>query len=228
MKKSKTKRICGVVIPLILILFAIVSAIFLGEKSYSFFTVLVVILACLPLLFSFELKNENAQKIVLLAVLTALSVLGRVVFAYIPFFKPVTAIVIIVGLYLGYEYGFVCGVLSALLSNFVFGQGPWTPFQMLSWGLIGLFCGLLANPLRKNIFLLLIVGFLSGIFFSVVMDLWNAVWLDGEFILERFLTLIISALPVTIIYGVSNVVFLLILAKPLGKKIARIQLKYGL
>ena len=78
--------------------------------------------------------------------MVALSVTGR----FIPFFKPVTALTVLTAVYLGGEAGFLCGALSAVISNFWFGQGPWTPFQMLAWGMIGLFAGLLASPLKRS------------------------------------------------------------------------------
>ena len=104
---------------------------------------------------SFEKGKNDARRIVIIAVMTALSVAGRFVFAPIPFFKPVTAIVIITAIYLGSEAGFITGAFSAVVSNFYFGQGPWTPFQMLAWGLIGFLAAcLLKNLLRVRCCLL--------------------------------------------------------------------------
>ena len=74
---------------------------------------------------------------VIAAVITALCVVGR----FIPFFKPIAALTIIAAVYLGGETGFMVGAMAALMSNFYFGQGPWTPFQMLAWGMIGLIAG---------------------------------------------------------------------------------------
>src|SRR5690625_7953059 len=79
---------------------------------------------------------------VVFAVLIALSSISRVLFAPIPVFKPVSAIVILTAIYFGAEAGFLVGALTALLSNIYFGQGPWTPFQMFAWGIIGLIAGL--------------------------------------------------------------------------------------
>lgn len=119
-------------------------------KAYLPVSVCIALLSCLPFFLAFEKKNGNVQLAVILAVMTALSVLGRFAFAAIPHFKPVSAIVIITGMYLGAQSGFLCGALSAVLSNILFGQGPWTPFQMLAWGLIGLFAALLGGILKKT------------------------------------------------------------------------------
>jgi hypothetical protein len=103
-----------------------------------------IILAALALIIvRFEGRRPRAREIVVLAVMTALAVVGRAAFFMLPQFKPVAAIIIIAGVALGAESGFLVGVLTAFVSNFMFGQGPWTPFQMLAFGLIGLLAGLL-------------------------------------------------------------------------------------
>lgn len=78
-----------------------------------------------------------------LAVMAALGVVGRTVFQLIPLpnFKPVSAIVIITAIAFGPEAGFMTGALTAFVSNFIFGQGPWTPWQMFCWGMIGFVAG---------------------------------------------------------------------------------------
>ena len=90
----------------------------------------------------------------LTAAMTALSVSGRFLFAMLPGFKPVTAIIIITALYFGAQAGFMTGALTALISNIYFGQGSWTPFQMLAWGIVGLLGGILSGYLKKNKWLL--------------------------------------------------------------------------
>lgn len=211
----------------LIVLSIAVSSVFSNE---NYFVISLVIAAAIIviLLLSYGRKNDSAHKLALLSCMTAISVFGRAAFAGIPFFKPVTAIVIICGIHLGAESGAVCGVLSAFLSNFLFTQGPWTPFQMLIWGIIGLFSGLLKDTLKEKPFSLYIWGGITGILFSLFMDIWTTLWWDRAFNFDRYLALIVTALPVTLIYCVSNVVFLVLLAKPLGKKIHRIKVKYGI
>lgn len=153
----------------------------------------------------------------ILAVMVALSVAGRFMFSYLPHFKPVTAIVVLAGLYLGAESGFLCGALSAVISNFIFGQGPWTPFQMFAWGVIGLIAGLLANPLKRHKALLLLYAAAAGALFSLILDVWTVLWWDGTFNFSRYLASVITALPTTAVYILSNVVFLFFLSGPIGK-----------
>ena len=111
-----------------------------------------------------------------------------------------------------------------MLSNMFMGQGPWTPFQMLAWGLIGFSAGVLAGPMRKSRAALCVFGAAAGVMFSLLMDIWTVLWADGTFNLARY----VSALPVTAEYAVSNVIFLLILANPIGEKLERMKKKYGL
>lgn len=120
------------------------------------------------------------------------------------------------------------GALSAVLSNFYFGQGPWTPFQMFSWGIIGLLAGLMAEPLKRSKIVLTVFAVFSGVLYSLLMDVWTVLWADGYFNFFRYLAAILSAAQVTAVYAVSNVIFLLLLAKPIGKILKRVTVKYGL
>lgn len=201
---------------------------FLGDRKYAFVSLALSVVACIPFFVSFEKGKNDARRIVIIAVMTALSVAGRFVFAPIPFFKPVTAIVIITAIYLGAEAGFITGAFSAVVSNFYFGQGPWTPFQMFAWGLIGFLAGLLAKRLLDSKVLLIIFGALSGVVFSFIMDVWTTLWADGTFNIARFIASITTAAPFTVVYMVSNVIFLLLLTKPIGRKLQRLKTKYGI
>ena len=98
--------------------------------------------------------------IALVATLAAMAALGRVAFAALPNVKPTTDIVLIAGYVLGGAPGFMVGAVAALASNLFFGQGPWTPWQMVAWGGVGLFgAGLArvfgqgprASPVRRRL-----------------------------------------------------------------------------
>lgn len=201
----------------------------LGARKYVFLCLAVTVFCLASFLISIEYKQRTAVVgTVLVSVMTALSVVGRFAFSYVPFFKPVTAFVIITGVYLGSQYGFLCGALSALVSNFIFGQGAWTPFQMLAWGLIGFFAGAFSKGLVKSKLFLYFFGALSGVAYSLFMDTWTAIYVDGTFVFSRYLTLIATAAPVTLVYVISNVIFLILLFKPIGRRLSRITRKYGL
>ncbi len=109
--------------------------------ALSFF----VVLASVAVFFaSYEASRPRLRDIMPTVVLAALAAAGRILFAPIPDFKPVSAIAIIAGVAFGRKSGFMVGALAALASNFFFGQGPWTPWQMYAWGLVGYGAGLLA------------------------------------------------------------------------------------
>ena len=204
------------------------GALIFKQKQYAFLSLCVTVFSCVPFFLHFEKKQSRAGQLILIAVMVALSVLGRFIFAPLPGFKPVTAMVVITAMYFGSEAGFMTGALSAVLSNFYFGQGPWTPFQMFSWGMIGLLAGLMAEPLKRSKIVLTVFAVFSGVLYSLLMDIWTVLWADGYFNFSRYLAAILSAAQFTAVYAVSNVIFLLLLAKPIGKILNRVTVKYGL
>ncbi len=224
-RNASVRRALRWSLPLLLIPAAVLagSAIF-REKQYFFLSFAVAVLSLLLFLAGIERRQIGTRRMVITAVMTALCIAGR----FLPFFKPVTAIIILTAIYLGREAGFLTGALAALLSNFYFGQGPWTAFQMLAWGMIGWLAGLLADPLQRSRVFLLLYGVLSGVAYSLIMDIWTVLWYEGEFDLSLYLAAFVTALPHTLLYTASNFLFLWWLEKPFGEKLSRIRLKYGI
>ena len=128
-----------------------VNILFFEDRSYYVTSLIIIGLAMIPFALVFEGRKPQARELVVIAVLVALTVAGRAAFFMVPQFKPVVAMVIIAGAALGAESGFAVGALSAFVSNFVFGQGPWTPWQMLAFGIIGFIAGLLFYQLAASI-----------------------------------------------------------------------------
>ena len=207
-----------VIIPLIVLSGAIVF----DRKKHIIISLAVAVFALLLFAAGFERKSTGTRRLVIVSVMTALCFAGR----FIPFLKPIAALTIITALYLGGEAGFLVGAMTAVLSNFYFGQGPWTAFQMLAWGLIGLCAGLLSNPLKKHKPLLILYGALSGLAYSFIMDIWTVLWYAEGFSFKLYLGALFTAIPYTASYAISNVLFLLLLAEPFGKKLGRIKKKY--
>ncbi|MBR5452609.1 MAG: ECF transporter S component [Clostridia bacterium] len=223
--KSKALReIFKIAVPFLLIPAAVcLGTLISPERSYLYVSLAVTLLSLLLFISGFDKKQTGTRRMVISAVMTALCVIGR----FIPIFKPVTALTVITGVYVGGESGFLVGALAAFISNFFSGQGPWTPFQMLAWGIIGLLSGLLSSFLKKNRWIMVAFGTVMGMIFSMIMDVWTVLW-GGGFSVELYLAAIATALPHTVIYSVSNMVFLIILAKPFGEKLERIKQKYGI
>ena len=223
-KNRNLRRALKILLPFIVIPFLVFfSGSVLKGKQYLLISASIAVCALLLFVSGFEKKKTGSRRLVIVSCMTALCIIGR----FIPFFKPITALTIITAIYLGGEAGFLVGALSALLSNFYFGQGPWTAFQMLAWGMIGLFAGFLSAPLKRSRSLLLLYGSLSGIFYSFIMDIWSVMWYAGGINWNLYLAGLVTALPHTIMYLVSNFVFLFFLAKPFGEKLQRVKIKYG-
>lgn len=200
-----------------------------NDRNYTVFSIFIAILSCIPFFMKYEKRKPPAREIMVVSILCAIAISSRMLFAFLPGFKPVTAIIIIAAMAFGKETGFMCGAITALVSNIFFGQGPWTPFQMLSWGLIGYIAGTLntSHHLERPLFLYT-YGAIAGIVFSVIMDVWSAISIDGGFQVQRYVTLLATSIPFMITYIISNLIFLMVLAKPMMKKLERVKLKYGL
>lgn len=224
-RSVRIRKLLRIALPLA-IMPSIVLLLPLGIQSqyYALVSFLMVGLALLLFLTGFERREIGTRRMILVSVMTALSVIGRL----LPVFKPITALTVLSAMYLGAEAGFLVGALSAVLSNAIMGQGPWTPFQMLAWGLIGFFAGILEKPLRRLPLLLYVYGILSGVAYSMLLDVWTTLWTYKEFTWGAYAAALTTALPMTCLYAVSNLLFLLILRKPIGDKLLRIRKKYGL
>ena len=161
--------------------------------------------------------------------MAAIASVGRAAFAAIPHFKPVSAIVIITAAVFGPEAGFLTGAISALASNLFFGQGPWTPWQMFAWGLIGFIAGILAkhNLLQKK-WQLVVLGMASGYIYGWLLNIWNGVGFLYDLDFRGYIGLNITSFPLDTVHSVSTVIFLLLLYKPWGAKLRRVKQKFGI
>ena len=118
---------------------------YFGNRRYYLCSILLIIFSMVPFFLSFEKRKPEAREIVTLAVMCAIAVASRAAFIMVPHFKPMVGIVIITGMAFGAEAGFLTGAVSGFVSNFLFGQGPWTPWQMFAFGIAGFLAGLLAK-----------------------------------------------------------------------------------
>lgn len=213
-----------VVFPISLILFTLYD-----NRSYALISMLFVILAMVPFLMIYEFKKPQAREWIPLAVMAALAAVGRVAFAPVPFFKPTSAIIIITASVFGAEAGFLTGAISALASNLFFGQGPWTPWQMFSWGIVGFLSGyIIKKNIINNKFKLYVFGAMSGFIFGWIMNIWTATGYMYEFSWKAFFALYISSFPTDLVHSIATVVFLKVLYDPWRAKLNRVKLKFGL
>lgn len=229
MKKSTIATLISlfVLIPATLLL----SRILPGRVHYLTST-LVIVYILIPFFLSFEGKKPSARVLVLIAVLCALAVASRAIFAMLPNFKPIYGIIIIAGIALGAQAGFLVGAVSAFASNFLFGQGPWTPWQMLAYGTCGLLAGLLyfrKDKLPRDPVSLGLFGFVSVLFVVCpLLDTSTVLTTLTVFTPTAILGIYTTAILTNLIQAGCTLVTLLAISKPMLRKIDRIITKYGL
>lgn len=141
------KRLALTAVLIFLVIPALIAlTVFLGSKRlYMPLSLLILVMIMAPFFMIFERRRPRAREVVLIAMMSALTVASHTFF-HIAFPVQIgTAMVIISGISLGPEAGFLIGAMSRFVCNFYMGQGAWTPWQMFCWGLLGFLAGLAFN-----------------------------------------------------------------------------------
>lgn len=206
------------------------QTLFAKSINYYISSIVVLVLSMLPLFAVFEAKSLTARNLTLTATLIALAVVGRAAFYLIPQVKPIAAIVIASAVCLGSQRGYIIGAFSAFVSNFIFGQGIWTPFQMVALGTVGLLAGLVFQRLKVNRYTLSVVGFfLASFVYGIIVDMSTVLSVYGNNItLKGALSVYASGAVFNLVFGVSTAVFLFLFGMPFITKIERISIKYAI
>lgn len=201
------------------------------KQQYMAVGMLLIVYIMIPFFTGFEGRKPKAREVVILAVLIAIATVGRAAFFMFPNFKPLLAIAIITGVSLGKESGFIVGAMSAFVSNFMFGQGPWTPWQMIATALIGYVAGLIFHRYadRVNKWILVVFGGFTAFFvYGAIADIWSILAVSSQPSLEIMIMLYSSATLFNAIHAAATVIFLFLLAKPMIAKLNRLKMKYGM
>ncbi len=214
----------------LLVVIACIGREFLTGKNYYYPTAVIIIaVSLLPFLISFEKRRPSSREIVILACMSALAVASRAAFYAFPTVKPMCAIVIVTAVCFGSQTGFICGVLSMFVSNFIFGQGMWTPFQMLAMGITGLVAGLIFHNQKTNRLTLAIVGgTLAFALYGIIVDIGSVFMLSTDFSIKQIITIYLSGLTFNLSHGITTAIVLLIAGKTFIEKLNRIKIKYAL
>lgn len=219
---------------LILVLVLIPLTLFLGTRLhgrwYYLTSTLIIIETMVPFFLAFETRKPQARELVTLAVLCALAVASRVV-VLIPNFKPMTAIIMITGIALGAEAGFVCGAAGAFASNFFFSQGPWTPWQMMAYGVGGLLAGLVffGEKRKKKPLVLAVFGFFTILLVvGPLLDSCTVFTVSTRVTWKTAMAVFAAGFPYNAQHGLACAVTLLLFGKPLLSKLDRVRIKYGM
>ena len=202
-----------------------------GGRKYLLTSVLIVLETMVPFFVAFEGRRPQARELVILSVLSALAIGGRAVFFALPGFKPVAALVILTGVAFGAEAGFLVGAVTMLCSNVLFGQGPWTPWQMFAMGVIGLLAGLLFRKglLNRDRLSLSVFGGMSiFIIYGGILNPTSVLMYQGRPNLKMILTTYITGLPADAVHAMATVFFLWFLSESMLEKLDRVKVKYGL
>ena len=175
----------------------------------------------------YERSRPPSQVVALVAALAALAIAGRVAFAAFPNVKPTTDIVIFAGYALGPAPGFAVGALTALVSNFWFGQGPWTPWQMAGWGLCGILGAALALGTRNvgRLTLAAVCG-LAGIAYGALLNFSLMATYGGDLSLRHFALLEARAVPFDAAHAIGNVVFALLAGPAMVRMLIRFRERF--
>ncbi|MBR1741204.1 MAG: ECF transporter S component [Lachnospiraceae bacterium] len=203
-------------------------------KYYFLASFIIGLASFLPFFKILKTRESQLKKIVVLAVLVAVSVAGRYALSMFPNVKPMAAIAIISGIAFDAESGFFVGAFSMFTSNILFGQGPWTPWQMFAMGLVGFFSGILFSkkklksaPKKLRVSLFCIYGFFSVLLlYGGIMNPASLLMSSYEINKENLIAIYLSGLPMDLVHAGSTVVFLAAGADPLLKKLERLKKKW--
>ena len=202
----------------------------ISGRGYYIIGTAIIVELMLPFFMRFEGRKVEARELVVVAVLCALAVGGRVVIP-VPNFKAAFAIIIISGISFGPETGYMVGAITALVSNFFYGQGPYTPWQMMAYGAGGMLTGFifLNKRMRKESWLLALVGFVIVVaWIGPLLDSSQVFLMMPEVNKITFAAALVSGFPINVSQGICTAFILYFFGNPLLDKLERIKLKYGI
>jgi hypothetical protein len=176
----------------------------------------------------YERGHPSARVLALVGTLAALAVVGRIAFAPLPNVKPTTDIILISGYALGGAPGFVVGAVTALVSNFFYGQGPWTPWQMAAWGAVGVFGALLARATGRRLgrFPLALACAVAGLGYGVILDVSTWINFTGAERTEGLGAVFVAAAPFDAAHAIGNFLFCLAFGPALVRAVSRFRARF--
>ncbi len=182
--------------------------------NYGILSVAILMMSLFSVFYFYEKRRGYVKEIAIIATLSGLAGISRVPFAALPNVQPTTFLVILSGTVFGPFYGFLVGATAALVSNSFLGHGPWTPWQMLAWGLAGCSAGLIKkivpNPSRL---LLAVFAFCWGFLFDYIMNLWHWLFFVYPLNLKSFIAVYAASFYLDLMHAMGNFAFAYILGK---------------
>ena len=183
-----------------------------GAGSWGIVSLIFLALTLGAVFFEFENRASSAKQIALIAMLGTVSALSRIPFAALMNFQPCTFFIICSGYVFGPMSGFMVGAVTPIISNIFLGQGPWTAYQIFTWGLTGLLSGVIgwftiSQPgLRKTV--LMAYGTLAGIMYAMIINIWFWAMYLYPHTLNTYKGALYTAALWTVSHSLANVVFM--------------------
>ena len=202
----------------------------LPGRGFYLTCTLIILEMLLPFFLAFEGRKPQARELVVIAVMCAIAIVSRVAIP-IPNFKAIYGVIMIAGIALGPETGFLVGAVAAFSSNMFMGQGFYTPWQMMAYGAGGLLAGFLSQKgwISRKPWVLAIFGFLCTVLWvGPLLDICSVFLTPVPFSFSYMLTMLISGFTVNLTQGVCTVLTMLLFSRPLLEKLDRIKVKYGM
>lgn len=217
-----TQPIVLVMLPVIMVLWA-----WLKLPNAALVTSVCAWVALVPFFVGYERSRRRARDLMPVVVLTALAVAGRLVFAPVPAVKPIIAIVVMGGLCFGREDGFMIGALAMLVSNVFFGQGPWTPWQMFTTGLVGYLAGIMGSHgwLTRR-WSVAAFGASMALLYGFILDTWSIVGFVSDINAASVIATYAAGLVNNVASAMGTVAFLVPIAHSWPRMFGRIKERY--
>ena len=227
MKKSQ-------IVMFLMLLVVIPATLLLGMRlqgrSYYLLSALVALEIMVPFFMAFEGRRPQPRELVTVAVMSALVTIARVAVP-LPSFKPTFAVIMLAGVAFGPETGFIVGALGALGSDFFYGQGPFTPWQMMAYGMAGLLAGIAFQEgrlPRKNWVMGAFCFVCTVMFIGPLLDTSTVTIIATKFTWENMLPIYISGFPVNMMQGLCSFIALFFFGNAILEKLERVKTQYGM
>lgn len=224
------------IIPYLLVFLLVPAAVLLGAlflkgKQYYITAILITVLSFVPFILNLKKKKLAARELVIMASISAIAVVSRVAFFQLPQVKPMCALLIISAIIFGKEIGFALGALSMFLSNLFFGQGAFTPFQVLGMAMTVYIAAFICENkfVRKSpLIISLVGGIVCFLVYGFIVDTSSLLLMARSFSLGSIISIYSSGVVFNAIHGVTTCLILLVGYKPVSEKLERVKIKYEL
>ena len=206
----------------LIIYIAIFASAVMGD--YAAFLSFILLILIIGIMFAkFEESEISSKEVALIGILGAITAASRIPFAALPNIKPCTFLIIVSGLVFGALAGAMVGSMTAGVSNLFFGQGPWTAWEMVAWAMVGMVAGYLGKRMKGiTVRDIILLGIVLGMAYNTLMDFssWITFYKSDP---NLFVPTFVAGLPFGALHVFGNVVFAVILGKPVLTMFQRFQ-----